>query len=477
MMKKKIISVCSIFTAFFLLFSLMPNQASASNQVDITGGVKNEYDYIEYVFLSGEPVKFTGADKNVKVTTKTSKGKQTTNYTYSLKSEAGDTLTRKITYVEDVKEYSLIGQTVQNGSVTSASEVIKINGVTYTLLDYQFSNGLTTDNRPAADYYAGNIVATKTYEKKAGKTIERVVVNISSKNEGYSNYWGASETQITTQEIQFADGTVGLVENRLSSNKSKTLNYQENNASLSSFTGGYVTNSAATMVSQYKYNFGEGEEVISTQIDHTPVIQRLPIPKFKDTANHYAREEIERLYSLGIYEEDLEYFNPDLKMQRYEFTISVSKAINLRVLEEALPKDTTTRLFSDVSRYEKDYQYLVAAYNKGIIKGISATDFDPIGGLTREQAATILIRALGLEGKLQDSQVLSKYYDQYYISDYAKTAVIEATKIGLMQGDNYGNFRPYDVLSRADAAIVVTRFLQYLNKDLTENYRDNILFY
>jgi hypothetical protein len=473
---KKWLFQLNLVIIFVLLFALMPEKATASNQVDISGGVKNEYDYEEYVFISGKPVKFTGSGKDIKITTKDSKGKRVTTFTYSLQNEKGDSVKRKFTYEADVQEYVLIGQTVQNGTVTSFSEKIDIDGIQYNLVDYQFYNGNTIDNRPASDYYAGDITATKTYEKVTNRKKERIVVNIVSKNEGYTNFWGSTETQITTQEIHFADGKVGLVENRISSNKSRTLNYQENSASLSSFLGGYVVNSQAQMVSQYKYDFGNSEQIITARADFTPVIERLPVPKFRDTANHYAQEAIEQLYSLGIYDEDMEYFNPSLIMQRYEFTISIGKAINLRVFEEPLKKDTT-QLFKDVARTKKDYQYLVSAYNKGVIKGVSSTNFNPEGDLTREQAATILIRALGLEGRVQDSQLLSKYSDSHKVSDFAKAAVIEATRIGLMQGNDKGQFNPQGKLSRAEAALVVARFLDYLNRDLNNNYQNNILFY
>lgn len=470
---KKLIQVAIIFA---LMFTLMPNFAKASNQVDISGGVKNEYDYEEYVFISGKPVKFTGSGKNVKVTDAEKSGKRTVTFNYSLSNSNGDTLSRKITYIASSEEYAGISQTVQNGTVTKASEDIKIDGVTYELVDYQFSNGLSIDSPPASDYYAGNIIATKIYEKKSSKTKERIVVKISSKNEGYDNFWGSTETQITTQEITFPNGTVGLIENRVASNKSRTLNYEENNAALSSFLGGYVMNSQASMVSQYKYNFGAGEKIVEARMDYTPVVERLIIPKFRDISTNFAKDYIEQLYSLGIYDDDIEYFSPNLKMQRYEFTIAIGKAIKLRVFEEELEKNSTT-IFKDVARTKKDYQYLVAAYNAGVIKGISAKNFSPEGDLTREQAATILIRALGLEGRVQDSQVLLKYADRNKISAYAKAAVSEATRIGLINGYTNGTFNPKGKLTRAEAATLVARFLDYLNDDLNNSFEKEILFY
>lgn len=471
-------TITKVFLTFVLLMALMPLKTSASNQVDITGGVKNEFDYEEYVFISGKPVKFKGSGKDVKVTTKDSKGKRITDFTYSLKSNSGDTLSRKITYEADVKQYILIGQTTQNGTVTKISETMKIDGTTYELIDYQFSNGITIDNRPASDYYAGNIIAKKTYSKQVSRSnTERIEVYIESNNEGYTNFWGSTETQITTQRIVFANGKEALIENRVSSNKSRTLNYQENSATLSSFPGGYVVNSQASMVSHYKYNFGDGEKVVEAEMAFTPVVERLPIPKFRDTERSYAKEAIEKLYSLGIYEEDMEYFSPTLPIQRYDFTIAIGKAINLRVMEEPLKKNTTS-IFKDVSRTMTDYQYLVAAYDKGVITGISSTMFSPNGNLTREQAATIMIRALGLESRTQDSQQeLSRYSDRHKISDYAKAAVIEATKIGLMQGNDNGTFNPQGKLTREQASVLIQRFLDYLNNDLNKNYQRDIFNY
>jgi hypothetical protein len=448
-----------------------------SNQVDISGGVKNEYDYEEYVFISGKPVLFQGSGKNIKITAKDSKGKRVTTYTYTLENKTGDKLKRTMTYEADVKDYVLIGQTTQNGSVTKFSEEFTIDNVKYSLIDYQFSNGLTIDNRPASDYYAGNIIARKIYEKQINsRNKERIEVNISSRNEGYNNFWGATEAQITTSEITFANGKVALIENRVSSTKSRTLNYEENSASLSSFLGGYAMNTQAEMVSIYTYNFGDGEQQVESRATYTPVVERLPIPKFRDIANNYSRVAVEQLYSLGVFDEDLEYYSPSLKMQRYEFTIAISKAMNLRVFEEPLDKNTTT-LFKDVARSKKDYQYLVAAYEKGVIKGVSATNFSPEGDLTREQAATILIRALGLEDRAADSQSLTKYSDRAKISAYAKASVSEATRIGLLQGHANGTFSPQGKLTRAEAAVVIQRFLEYLNSDLKINYEESNLYF
>ena len=105
---------------------------------------------------------------------------------------------------------------------------------------------------------------------------------------------------------------------------------------------------------------------------------------------------------------------------------------------------------------------------------MSATKFLPDSYLTREQAATILIRALGLEEKAPDPGYRTSYKDDYKISDYARDSVYMATELGLMSG-SYGSFNPKGTLSRAEASAIIDRFLNHLEAKLKQNYRDDMI--
>ena len=48
-----------------------------------------------------------------------------------------------------------------NGEVKKYTEKITIGAITYSLVDYQFSQGTVTDNRATSDYYSGNIISRK----------------------------------------------------------------------------------------------------------------------------------------------------------------------------------------------------------------------------------------------------------------------------------------------------------------------------
>lgn len=467
--------------AFFLAM-LIPPATSSAQSIDLTGGIKNEYEYEEYFFLTGTPIKFTGTSKNVTVTSKESKGKLTETYKFTLSGPNGEKLTRNFTYTYDVTNYDQVGQSSATGSVSKFTEKITVGTRTFTLSDYQLSKSTITDKRPASDYYSGEAIARKTYTETSGRgrdaVTKSIIVDVNSRNEGYENFWGATETQITDFEIEFEDGTIGTVKNKVSTAKSRTLEYNQSDASLSSFNGNYKTISSADSLSEYEYDLPKSSGTVASNIDYMPKLEMLKIPKFRDLSTNWARVNIEKLYSLGILDDQSNFFSPSTPAQRYDFAIAIGKAIDLRVLEDQNSRKKTTQpaIFKDVKRTTKDYNYLVAAVNKGVIKGVTPTTFAPEGFLTRQEAATILVRALGLEGKAPDPGYKTEYKDDRKISDYARDSIYVVTQLGLMAGSN-GNFNPKNTLTRAESAAIIERYLRYLETDLKENYRDNILFF
>ncbi|MEK3766561.1 MULTISPECIES: S-layer homology domain-containing protein [unclassified Solibacillus] len=472
------VAVCS----FLIIVLLVHPSSSSAQSIDLTGGVKNEYEYEEYFFLTGKPIKFTGTNKNVSVNKTERQGKLTETYKFTLSGPSGEKLTRNFTYTYDVTNYDQVGQSSATGSVTKFTEKITIGDRTFTLADYQLSKSTITDKRPASDYYSGEAIARKTYTESTGRgkdaVTKTITVEASSRNEGYENFWGATETQITDFEIVYEDGSIGTVKNKVSTAKSRTLDFNQSDATLSSFNGNYKTVSSADSLSEYEYDLPAGRGRVASSIDYMPKLEMLKIPKFRDLSTNWAREQIEKLYSLGILEDQSNFFSPNTPVQRLDFAIAIGKAIDLRVLEEQNNRRPTSQptIFKDVKRTTKDHNYLVAAVNKGVIKGTTPNTFDPDGFLTRQQAATILVRALGLEGKAPDPGYTTDYKDDYRITDYARDAIYVATQLGLMSGSN-GYFNPKDTLTRAQSSAIIERFLRYLENDLKENYRDNILFF
>lgn len=481
-MQKKLSKIMFLVLAVFLIGTTIPFNASAAS-LETTGAVKNEYTYEEAVFLSGIPVIFKGTSKDIKIAQKESKGKLTETYSMKLTASNGATLTRNIAYESDVVDYAVLGQKTSNGEVKKYTEKITIGAITYSLVDYQFSQGTVTDNRAASDYYSGNIISRKTYAFETGKgknaVQNTVTIETDSRHAGYENFWGATETQITESVYSYSDGKTSHVKNRLSTSKSRVLNYEENLGSLGSFEGGYAVVSEKDVISEYTYDLSSGQKgTLDLDTEYMPTIERLIIPKFRDLTTHYAKEAIEKLYSLGIYSDSSNFFSPNTPMKRIDFTTAIGKAVDLRVFEEKKSKKTpTTSVFKDLKRSIKDYGYIESALNKGIIKGVSADYFKPDNAINRAQAATIFVRALGLENRAPDPGYLTKFTDDKQIPNYARDGIYIANELGLMIGDAAGRFNPNKPLTRAEASVVLERFLKYLEDDLKQNYRDDILFF
>lgn len=469
------------FACAFLisLFLLVPR--AEAKPPDYNGGVANEYTYEEVFFLTGDPIRFSG---KATITEKENKGTISSTYKFTLTGSKGEKLTRSVVYVADLEKREDKGQTTSNGSIKSYSEKITLpNKTTYTLDDYQFSQGTVIDNRPASDYYSGNVVGRKIYKVKEGssKTEDLITVHFTGRDMGYENFWGATETQLIDYEIVKSNGQSGFVTSKVSDSKSRLLQYEPHDPSLSSFTGGHAVVSESNMIGEYTYNlpFGRGTGTIHLNQERTPKIERLIVPKFRDLNKHWAKDHIEKLYSLGVFDESTQFFSPNTPMKRYQYTVGILKAVDIRVLEEPKSKKKTPKkpIFSDLNVKDPDYLYIESAVEKGITTGVTPDKFNPDAPLTRVQAVAILVRALGMEGRAPSPGFRTHYKDDHKISDWAKDSVYVATELGLVSGDEYNRFNPQQPLTRAQAAALTDRFLQFLENDLQQNYRDDILFF
>jgi len=459
------------------IFMLAPH--AEATPPDFNGGVHNEYTYEEVFFLTGKPIKFVG---KATVTEKENKGQLTSTYKLILTSTSGDKLTRSVVYVSDLDEREDKGQTTSQTSVKSFSEKVTIGkNITYTLDDYQFSKGAVSDNRPASDYYSGNVVGRKIYKvaDRATKTEELITVHMSGRNMGYENFWGATETQFLDYEIVSKKGQ-GFVTSKVSDSKSRTLNYEPHDPSLSSFTGGHSVISKSNMIGEYSYNipYGSGKGVVHLSKENVPKIERLIVPGFRDISTHWAKDDIQRLYSLGVFDEKSQFFSPNTPMTRYQYTVGVLKAVDIRVLEQPKKSKAPKKaIFNDLDPKDPDYLYIESAVAKGIINGVTPDEFQPNSPITRVQAVAILIRALGMEGRAPSPGYRTNFVDNHRIPDWARDSVYVGTELGLIYGDQRNRFNPNDPLTRAQSAALIVRFLNFLENDLKQNYRDDMLFF
>ncbi len=482
--------------------------------LDFSGGVHNEYEYSEVVFLSGEPIKFIG---EYKVSVRERDDEKTTKYDFDLEPEDKDIegrLVRRYTLITTYDKRDDKGQTIANTEIDdNYRETITINDEEFVLEDFQFSKSNIIDNRPASDFYSGNLKGRKYYKYYYDNDeMGKVMVDISGGDVGYQNFWGGTDTQLLNYIIDF-EGTVveideddeedidetevewqGTVSAQVSDSTIKTLRYSENEANFSSFNGGHLRTTNREVVSEYDYDMPylrdgvprsniRDQYAINLSREMNPNIERLIIPKFKDVSGHWAQDYIEKLYSLDVFEGSSTFFLPDTPMTRKDFIKAIIKACNIRTNIE----DNTRRVvrrrneepevsyFSDVSVEDEDYSDIKEAVDKGVIQGSSNGEFNPDEPLIKAQAITILIRALGFESKAPTPGYYTSFSDDQDIPYWAKDHIYVAQEIGLINGDTNNRINPNKSMTRAEASAMLVRFLEFLQNDLQKDYRENII--
>lgn len=122
-----------------------------------------------------------------------------------------------------------------------------------------------------------------------------------------------------------------------------------------------------------------------------------------------------------------------------------------------LPVPSNLKSFEDVS--EKSFYAKGAAATKaaGIFEGY-ANKFDPTGVLTREQMASVIVRAFGLEGIANAPEV--KFKDFAQVSKVHQEDVKILAQNGIIIGNPDGTFAPKAPVNRAAFAVVMVRALQ-----------------
>ena len=110
--------------------------------------------------------------------------------------------------------------------------------------------------------------------------------------------------------------------------------------------------------------------------------------------------------------------------------------------------------------------YIAWAKDKGIVEGVSATEFDPEAPITREQMATIFGRYALKQGiELPKSEnAAGSFPDADKISEYAREFVELMRIAGILNGYEDGTFRPQNTATRAEAAKLFSLFLSITDK-------------
>ncbi|OOE01310.1 alpha-amylase/pullulanase [Anoxybacillus kestanbolensis] len=171
----------------------------------------------------------------------------------------------------------------------------------------------------------------------------------------------------------------------------------------------------------------------------------------------WAKDEIEVLASRSIIQGvTKDHFEPNKPITRAQFAVLLARALQL-------PTDVYKGVFTDVSsQMVWAAPHIEAAYRAGIVQGDKGL-FKPNDVITREQMATMLVRALAYKNQHTKGNEPLTFADESAIAPYAREHVQLAASLQLIRGTVVNGklvFKPKANATRAESAVMLYRLLQ-----------------
>lgn len=152
-------------------------------------------------------------------------------------------------------------------------------------------------------------------------------------------------------------------------------------------------------------------------------------------------------------------FEPNRRTTRAEFAAIIIRALGLK-------PGTGMSSFKDVRVSDWYFESIQTAVSYGIIKGYNEETFTPNTTITREQAMTMIARAMeitGLNAELANDEggkLLEVYSDRAAVSAYATDSIAKCVKTGVVSGRENNTLAPKAYVTRAEVAVMAERLLQ-----------------
>lgn len=180
---------------------------------------------------------------------------------------------------------------------------------------------------------------------------------------------------------------------------------------------------------------------------------------FTDMTSHWARNDVTLLASKFIVTgETNRLYSPGKNITRADFAEFIARGIGLDG-----DRNSATR-FSDITVTNSSAAFIGAVSKAGIVEGGTDGRFRPSAAITREEMATMLVRAMNYVGVQApaSSTALNSFKDRTKVSGWAKSGMEICVTAGFIQGTNTKMINPQSNATRAEAAIMLKRFLEYV---------------
>lgn len=332
------------------------------------------------------------------------------------------------------------------------------------------------------DVISGAAIIASNGTVNTNVTVDKDLVNIGPKNEIYLKNGQAVVMQIpttyTTVQVGMRSLTGETVKYQINSEPTKEMNstadmyYKvklvEGKLVIQNVSGGILALTRLKVTSATAATADDSGVIPQTTpeaIRYAMALMRgIDVPQFTDVAEDawYHDYVYDLVYRGVVNGMTATTYEPEGKLTRAQFVkllaCSLADAETLKTYEGKHP-------FKDSEGHWAE-AYIAWAKDKGIVEGVSATEFDPEAPITREQMATIFGRYALKQGieLPKDAAPAESFPDADKISEYAREFVELMRIAGILNGYEDGTFRPQNTATRAEAAKLFSVFLSITDK-------------
>ncbi|PQP80997.1 hypothetical protein C0Q44_25020 [Paenibacillus sp. PCH8] len=166
---------------------------------------------------------------------------------------------------------------------------------------------------------------------------------------------------------------------------------------------------------------------------------------FQDIKGYWAQDVIEKWTSRGILDGNKsDKFLPKDEITRAEWVTMINRIFQY--------EEEGNSIFKDVQPSDWYAKDVAKATQAGYLQGYTDGSFEPVGTLTRQEAATTISRILNLQGSEEPS-----FNDNKDIQSWSKEAISGAAEKKIIVGYSDGNFLPKKAITRAEAVQILDR--------------------
>ena len=442
-------------------------------------------EYRELIFLGGRPVPVEGL-KEIRAG---APSPDSVAGTFAIEHRVfanGDDVSIERVMIFTVSYRRVASQLILTYEVnpTTWRETITTPEGVFTLdpLRSSFVVSIIEDHTPGVVYYSGNVSARLFYTGGPNGT---TTVEKHGRIYGFTSAWSATETLRLDVSIT-NDAWALTYQIRPSVTVNKVLQFQRNEPTAISFEGNFMELHQSFAGLRYdifiRPHFMWDEPLSGTlNLQTENVFEQLFAPDLSFLRGHPAEDDIHRLFAMEILTGEPHFFIPEQAMTRGQFITALVRAIKLPVQDVEQPRGNRRNapepvvLFEDVTSERPEFRYIQAAVDAGIAQGREGGTFHFDYMISRQEAITTIIRALGLTNIGINPTVVTPFADSNYIASWAMRDISVAFMLGIISPDQNGNLHPSRAISNAEAATLLNHLIDYLRVGIVMNYADHIV--